>query len=364
MIKSKVSITTCESYDKALVNKAVKDAVDALGGIKSFIKPEEKLLVKPNFLYAAEPEKAVTTHPNVINAVIKLAEDMGVNNILCGDSPGHGSCKDVYEKLGLDTKYMAPMDKEVQKNGLYFTSEALECDAIIGVCKMKTHMLERITGGVKNMYGLICGYRKAAGHVSNPTAASFAKMMTVIHNSTNQRLHIMDAVTAMEGNGPSSGTPVHMGLILASSDPVAMDAVFCHLVNLNPALVPTETYGYKEGLGTYKTDEIELLLNGSPVSIDELVQKYGKADFDVQRDDGHRSALSVLSKISSAFGHRPVIDNEKCIKCGICVSHCPVDGQAINFTKGRNNPPVYDYKKCIRCYCCQEMCPQHAIRMK
>ena len=364
MSKSTVSVTTCENYEKEQVRKAVSDAVNALGGIGSFVHPGEKVLIKPNFLYPSEAEKAITTHPQVISAVIEMVENSGVSDIMCGDSPGHGSCKDAFEKLGLDQKYMTPMDKEVLRNGMYFTSEALEADAIIGVCKMKTHMLVRVTGAVKNMYGLICGHRKAAGHVSNPSASSFAKMMTEIHNATHQRLHIMDAVIAMEGNGPSSGTPVHMGLILASADPVALDAVFCRLVHLDPTMVPTETYGYKEKLGTYKTDEIQVLLNGEAIEMDELVDRFGKPDFDVQREGEKLNALSILSKISGAFGHKPVLDKEKCVRCGICVSHCPVDGQAISFANGKDKPPVYDYKKCIRCYCCQEMCPQHAIRKK
>jgi len=364
MSKSIVSITTCDTYEEEKIYEAVKVAVESLGGLKAFIQPEEKVLIKPNFLYAADPEKCITTHPAVIKAVIRLLEENQYAHFICGDSPAHGSCKDVFSKLELDEKYMTPMNKEEQRDGLYFVEEALHCDAIIGLSKMKTHMLERVTGAVKNMYGLICGYRKAAGHVAYPNAASFAKMMTVIHRNTPQRLHIMDGVMAMEGNGPSSGTPVKMGVILASQDPIALDAVFCHLVYLDPTQVPTETYGYKEGLGTYKENEIELLLNGQPISMKELVEKYGNPKFDVKREIDRINVLSILSHITSAFSTRPVIDKEKCVKCGVCVSHCPVEGKAITFAKGKEVPPVYDYKKCIRCYCCQEVCPKHAIHVK
>ena len=233
---------------------------------------------------------------------------------------------------------------------------------------MKTHALERITGAVKNMYGLICGRRKAAGHVKWPSASEFAKMLADIHTSTPQRLHIMDAVVAMEGNGPASGTPVNMNLILASADPVALDTVFCSLVHLSPALVPTNVMGSVAGLGTMDPDEIDILLKEndcvSACTVEQLVEKYGNPNFSVVRDkEKPKTMLSLLSRLTGG-SRRPFIQKEKCIKCGVCVDHCPVDGKGVRFSNGKNNPPVYDYSKCIRCYCCQELCPQHAISVK
>jgi len=359
-MNSKVSLVFCDSYDETKVYDAVKSAIEYLGGIESFVSKDEKILVKPNFLYASTPDKCITTHPSVIKAVNRILTDAGYS-FKCGDSPANGTCEAAFEKLGLDKSCIATMDAGVQKDQFFFASDVLEADAIIGVCKMKTHALERITGAVKNMYGLICGGKKALGHVSYPSASSFAKMLVDIHKATPQRLHIMDAVVAMEGNGPASGTPVQMNMIIASSDPVALDTVFCYLINLDPALVPTNSYGYVEGLGTYKENEIEILLDGKPISAGELASKYGKADFDVQRETDKLSVLSLWSHITGSFGKRPRIDADKCVKCGVCVDHCPVEGRAVVFKNGRDNPPKYDYTKCIRCYCCQEICPAHAI---
>lgn len=378
---AKVSIVICESYEKESVFQAVRAAVDALGGIEMFVKSGEKILVKPNFLYPSEAEKAVTTHPAVITAVLRLLREAGMGSVKVGDSPGGGSCRAAFEKLAYTEQdlygaQIADMDKEVltpTPNGrvakeMYFTAEVTEADAIIGVCKMKTHALERITGAIKNMYGLICGFRKAAGHVKYPSAAEFAKMLVDIHTATPQRLHIMDGIVAMEGNGPASGTPVQMNMILASPDPVALDTVFCRLVHLKPGEVPTNVMGSVAGLGTMNEREIEILLNeGSgpeACSMDALVERYGKPDFDVMRGNGKsRTVLGFLSGLARG-GRKPVIDAQKCVKCGVCVEHCPVEGKGVSFKNGENEPPVYDYKKCIRCYCCQELCPQHAIRVK
>ena len=380
MEKSRVVIVPCDSYDEEKVYKALLAAINAAGGLESFVKPEEKILVKPNFLAPSEAEKAVTTHPSVIKAMCRILSEIGCKDAGLGDSPGGGSCKAALSKLHLteaDLYGVKPLDmsREILVhfeegkvcNDIHLCTEAAEADAIIGLCKMKTHMLERITGGVKNMYGLICGKRKAAGHVSYPTAVSFAKYLTDIYRATPQRLHVMDAVVAMEGNGPGSGTPVDMGLLIVSSDPVAMDTVFCWLVDLAPEMVPTNIQGELSGIGTFKEENIELILAGSgdaeSLTKDELVRRFGKPDFDVVREKEKMNALSLLSRISGG-NRRPAIDPAKCVRCGVCVEHCPVEGKAVNFTNGKDKPPVYNYRKCIRCYCCQELCPQKAISVK
>lgn len=381
MEKSVVSVTVCRTYDEERVFEAVRAGVNAIGGIESFVKQDEKILLKPNFLYPSEAEKTITTNPSVIRAACRLLSESGYADVMVGDSPGNGSCRNAIKKLNLsdDDLFGAKIaDMSVEKSvkfddgrvckDFHFTQEVTEADDIIGLCKMKTHMLERITGGVKNMYGLICGRRKALGHVNYPTAVKFARLLADIHRATPQRLHIMDGIVAMEGNGPASGVPVDMGLILASSDPVAMDTVFCRLISLEPALVPTNVQGERAGIGTFRDKDIEVRLveegTTSVVSMEELVERFGKPDFDVCRDMKEKTnSLSLLSRIAGG-NRRPVIDATKCIKCGVCVNHCPVEGKAVDFKNGNQEPPVYDYKKCIRCYCCQEMCPQKAISVK
>jgi uncharacterized protein (DUF362 family)/Pyruvate/2-oxoacid:ferredoxin oxidoreductase delta subunit len=385
MDRSKVIVIPCDSYDEEKVYNALKKGLLELGGLKSIVKPEEKILVKPNLLSAAIPDKAVTTHPSVLKAVYRLLSECGCENVKSGDSPGHGSCEGAMKLLGLndDTMYgakLTPMSENVHvdfSDGITckefdFCKEVVESDAIINVCKMKTHALERITGAVKNVYGFVCGYRKAAGHVKFPNDTVFARMLADIHRCTHPRLHIMDGIIAMEGNGPGAGTPTPMNVILISQDPVALDTVYCYLINLDSELVPTNSQGCRMGIGTDKEDEIEIILcdpdesntgtSGHIINKNELFEKYGNAAFDVGREKPKNTFLMKYSGFMTKLARRPVIDKEKCVKCGICVDHCPVPGKAVEFKNGKSSPPVYDYKKCIRCYCCQEMCPQHAIR--
>lgn len=174
--KAIVALVYCETYDETEVYQAMKQGMNLLGGIGRFVRPDEKILVKPNFLSAAEADQAVTTHPSVMRGMFRILQEAGCADVIYGDSPGHGSCRAVAASIGVDAgeQYgarMADMSEEVLvkfEEGMtarefHFAKEVTEADAIINLCKMKTHMLERVTGAVKNLYGLICGYRKAAG---------------------------------------------------------------------------------------------------------------------------------------------------------------------------------------------------------
>ena len=238
-------------------------------------------------------------------------------------------------------------------------NEVLEADGIINVCKMKTHQLERITGAVKNTFGCVFGINKGASHARFATAETFAKMIADLNLLVHPILHVMDGVVAMEGNGPQSGTPTPMNVLMLSTDPVALDAVFCHLVNLDPRLVPTNVSGMEQGVGTFA--EIEVLTEEGRMTPEEVGKKYGNKKFNVQRSTEFRGALKPVRFLKPFLEKKPVVKWEKCVGCGICVRACPVEGKAIEV---RNGKAEYDYSKCIKCYCCQEMCPEEAITVK
>lgn len=392
---SKVAVIPCPSYEQAPVDQAVRDGLRCLGGLDGLVGREEKILLKPNLLKKADPDQVITTHPLVFSAVGRCLKEYGCADMRYGDSPAMQPFQDVArvsgveqaaEELGIlpgnfteHTVLKYPQGKTAKE---FTVSRAVtEADAVINVCKMKTHALERITGAVKNMYGCIYGTHKAAGHAVYPSARHFASMLCDLHGAVKPRLHIMDGIVAMEGNGPSSGTPVPMGVLLFSEDPVALDTVFCRLIHLEPSLVPTNFCGQQYGIGTMEEERIRLLTvdrggaNGEkgsaeepPVqtlTMEELVSRWGRPDFSVDRNPAsEREKWKLLSRVMKPFQQRPRIHPERCIRCGLCVESCPVEGKALSFKKGRDKPPVYDYVKCIRCYCCQEMCPKKAIDVK
>lgn len=374
---SKVVLLPCEDYEENRVYQSVNMGIGLLGGWEAIVNKKEKILLKPNLVRKAEVERAVITHPAIVGAVARSLKVAGYGKIGCGDSCGVGDAWKVMEGTGMDEvleRYHIKLENMGQGSTVsypegkiarefFLAKPVQEADAVINLCKMKTHALERVTGGVKNMYGCISGVHKAQGHTRYPNADSFARMLIDLNQKVRPRLCILDGIVAMDGNGPTSGDPFPMKLILMGTDPVAVDSVFCHLVHLNPELVPTNIYGRRMGLGTWKTDEIQILTPDGEISMEEAVSRYGREDFRVDRRKQRKTMWNWLDFFMKPFQKRPCIDEKLCRKCGVCVEACPVEGKAISFKNGRNKPPVYDYRKCIRCFCCQEMCPHKAIHL-
>lgn len=366
--KTKVAIIRCESYDENVVYKAVKKGVDLIGGIDSVAKKGDNILLKVSNLAGDTPEKAVTTHPSILNAIIRLLLERNIS-VFYGDSPGFEKPATSLAKSGLaeiankynlelgDFEHGKSVDypKAMVCNKFSIANACLEADGIISLPKMKTHGLTRITGAVKNQMGCIHGLHKAALHVKYPDSITFSKMLVDLNNLLKPRLYIMDGVFAMEGNGPRGDEPIKMNCIIISTDPVAVDSTFCRMINLNPSFVPTNRYGKQSGLGNYELQELDYK--------GDALNSFINKKFKIDRTPVGTSLLRSSSKLlRNIFYAKPVIASDKCTKCGICVKECPVEGKALKFRNGnKKEPPIYDYKKCIRCYCCQEMCPYKAI---
>ncbi len=376
--KSKVILLPCEAYEEERIYTNLKKGLELLGGLDSLVKKEEKILLKPNLLKRAEVEKAVITHPALVGAFGRILKEEGYKNVILGDSCGTGSTRKVIKGTGMDAALeklgISAVDfsqgvhvaypQGIQAKVFVIPKELKESDCVISLCKMKTHALERITGAVKNSYGFIYGLHKAKGHTRYPSADSFARMLVDLNLYVKPRLYVMDGIVAMEGNGPGSGDPVKMGVMLLSKDPVALDSVFCSLVHLKPQMVPTNYHGEKMGLGVWRKEDIQLLTPEGEISLEKAVKTYGNTAFRVDRRPIRRGLWERMAKALNIFQKKPYIDKSLCIGCGICVKSCPVPGKAVNFKNGKGKPPVYDYKKCIRCFCCQEMCPKKAIKVK
>ena len=376
-MKHTVVLIPLDNYEQQNVDAAVAQGLSLLGGVESIIGKEEKVLLKPNLLARALPQKAITTHPAVFSAVCKVLKESGYAHVSYGDSPGNPTTtpEKAAEACGIaaearkwgvpagefNTGSVVHFPEGETCKSFYLCKAVQETDALVNVCKMKTHALERITGAVKNMYGCITGVNKATGHAHYPNSEVFADMLADLNRCVNPRLHIMDGVVAMEGNGPSSGTPVNMNVLLMSLDPVALDSVFAGLIHLDPHQVPTCVSAARAGLGTMTYDDIAVRTPDGEITMEEAREKYGKKDFDVFRGERKKSLLAKLMPLLPFLQHRPKADMKKCIACGVCEESCPVPEKAVH--AGNGQKAKYDYKKCIRCYCCQEMCPAKAIEV-
>jgi uncharacterized protein (DUF362 family)/NAD-dependent dihydropyrimidine dehydrogenase PreA subunit len=368
---STVALVRCEDYDESRVFDAVSRGLSLLGGLERFARPAEKVLLKPNLLAGTAPDKAVTTHPSVFRAVAKHFLDLGPH-VSYGDSPGFGRPESVARRAGLvkvAEDLGLPLADFVNGSTVSFpeghlihqftvAQGVLDSDAVISLPKLKTHALVRMTGAVKNQFGCTPGFLKGEFHARMVEMDRFARMLVDLTRFVRPRLYIMDAVVAMEGNGPRGGNPRSMGVLLLSTDPVALDAVASRMIDLEPALVPTTRWGQDIGLGTYTQVNV----------IGDALDPFIRRDFKVERrKDRTKTALPrfVARFAKNLLVPRPVIDPSLCTRCGTCVKVCPATPKAVDFRTGdRKSPPTYNYKICIRCYCCQELCPERAISVE
>lgn len=366
MQKSKVALIRCDSYNQEDVTSAIEIAMELL---EIEFRENEKILLKPNLLSAQTPEKAVTTHPCVFRAVAQLTKEQQPSvQLSYGDSAPKGTTEKILNTTGigvvaeeLNIPFISFEEKAVQSNpqGIkhkQFTvaKPVTQSDSIINIAKLKTHHLTRITAAVKNMFGTIPGLMKPEFHVKLPEVEAFSQMLVELNLFLKPKLHIIDAIVAMEGNGPNAGTPRNLNCIIVSRDPVAADSVACRLINVKADRVLTNLLGEKMNLGNM--ENIEILGD----EIEDFIDK----DFKVQR--GLELSGNMAWKyrfLKNLFAIKPIINHHKCIRCGECINHCPVEPKALNWDK-KNSFPDYDYSKCIRCYCCQEVCPKAAIETK
>jgi uncharacterized protein (DUF362 family)/Pyruvate/2-oxoacid:ferredoxin oxidoreductase delta subunit len=373
-MNKKVGIEKCAEYDVNLVYQALSKAVEIAG---DFDVREKKVLLKPNILFDTAPEKALTTHPVFLEAVIKLVKEKGATKIFVGDSPGiqkpnfrgkNCGLGIVAEKMGTEwvdfTKGKAELsylEGKIQKS--FSVGEILnEIDCVISLPKLKTHQLMLFTGAMKNLFGLIPSLAKSPYHVRYPKREDFASMIVDLNLAVKPVFAFMDGIVGMEGPGPGSGYPKQVGLVFASSNLLALDAAACEIIGYPAHEIPIN----KEALARkyWLNDFSEIDYCG--VDINSLkIRDFEKIPL---KKKSKNQLLELIfprfyRKLMESKTPRPIIQHEICVRCGDCTRIC--SSKAMSFLDGKDRKEVHiNYKKCIRCYCCHEICPVKAIEIK
>lgn len=359
----RVSIVKCPDYDSARVDQALRKAIDFLGGIGSFVKPGDKVLVKPNLLMAALPEAGITTHPQVIRAVIRLLKEANAR-IFVGDEPStwnhHLENVDyVYEKSGIlavcrqEGVDLVKFEKKNWKGKFPLYAWAAEADVIVNVPKFKTHQLTTLTAAVKNLYGFVAGTYKAEIHKNYFKPEDFSRAVVDIYELVRPCLTIVDGIVAMQGDGPATaGKLRNMGLVVCGTDCLAVDSVLATIMGLEPDSIYYIKEAVKRGLGTSNTGAMQIF--GEPleaVTVDDFILPTSSVT--------NKIPVFMVSLLRKLIKLRPRILPHACTRCGSCVKICPK--KVITMSKGKVH---IDYSGCISCFCCQEACPSAAIKVQ
>jgi uncharacterized protein (DUF362 family)/Pyruvate/2-oxoacid:ferredoxin oxidoreductase delta subunit len=371
-----VSLCNCQDYVPDKVQRAVERSLELIGGLEAFVGRGQKVVIKPNLLQVATPEKCVTTHPSVVRAVAKLLMDKECD-VTLADSPGAGllysrsTLRKVYsasgydqvaEELGFRLNYATGYQEVPSPNGrlvkhFLIIDPIMQADAVVVLSKAKTHMLTTMTGAAKNLFGAIPSLEKPALHARFPGVAEFSEMIVDLNELVRPQLQIMDAVMGMEGDGPHSGDPRRIGTILASADYTALDSVAARLMAFEPASIGTIKAAMARGLVRKDLSDVRVL--GDPLE-DFIVPDFQRpATLDAERGYAKGRASSAMMSLIKAYSLRPVVMKERCVGCGQCGAICP--RQAIRMVDGK---AIIRSKDCIRCYCCHEICGYRAIELR
>jgi uncharacterized protein (DUF362 family)/Pyruvate/2-oxoacid:ferredoxin oxidoreductase delta subunit len=343
------------AYDYKTLKPAFFEVFDAIAG--GMFKKGSRVLIKPNLLAPASPEKAIVTHPLIIRAAAEYVIDKGAHPVI-SDSPASGSFEKILLESGIKSaleglkvefsEFRKSVSVEVGKpfGKIEIAEEAMNADLFINLPKLKTHSQMLLTLGVKNLFGCIVGMKKPEWHLRAGTDREiFARLLVRIYQAVKPSVTIIDGILAMEGQGPGrSGEPREIGIIAGSRDTAALDIALCRMLGVAPE---------------------KLLTN-------KIALEYGIADEDIEIEGAMPDIRDFkFPEITSAFfgpkilhgfmrrhlTQRPVCSDEMCKLCGECWKYCPAN--AISRSKKRID---FNYDKCIRCYCCIEVCPHGALR--
>lgn len=364
-----ISCLDTESYDKKVLYEAICAHFDALNIIND-IKPGMRVLIKPNLLSGHRPERAVTTHPHLLWAIIKWLRHNGIEDIIIADSPGGAylpsALKNIYHiceyseledcaTLNYDTQWQTiPCDKGFMSHSFNIINPILQADYIINAAKLKTHSMTVLSAGIKNLFGAIPGLQKPEMHCRIPKKENFAQMLVELAQTVKPNLTVIDAIECMEGNGPSGGQVHRLNLTLASKNVYEQDWFAAALMGIDQKNIPMLRIAKDKGL--IEPDSIKILGSYTKPDRPFLLPKSISTSIMFMLPKGlQKPAYNVASAILKPY---PKVIRKNCIGCGKCAESCPA-----KIIQIKKKIAVFPKKGCISCFCCQEMCKSGAIKV-
>lgn len=271
MVHVSLARTRDQQRDADKVYRVVKEALDLLGGMASFVRPGSTVLVKPNQTLFLLADEGVTTDPWIVAALARLALEAGAVRAQVGDMPGAGitarevmsitGVAEAVRKIGAEVVYLDEVEQKPLPvpNGtivqeIWLPAPIVDADVLINAPKGKTHFVDKISGALKNWMGAMRPDVRMRHH-----DVETSEYVVDCISARPPDLHVVDALIAGEGNGPGANTPRWVGCIVASADPVAVDVTTAQLFGFDPAELVYAAVGARRGLGEFDPARTELL---------------------------------------------------------------------------------------------------------
>ncbi len=391
-----VSLVKCETYEYDDIRKALTKSLSLIDGL-SEIKPGMKVGIKANLVSAMDPAKAATTHPVLLKCLCEMLLEKGAS-VVIGDSPGGlytpAFVRNVYKSCGLlelegmkapaGSSFSEGKEPTVSLNDDYGVSDGSfpeavslktfiytqwldNVDVIINFSKLKTHAMMGMSCAVKNMFGTIPGTTKPDYHMRFPEEKAFANVMVDLNEFFKPVLYVVDAIDGMEGNGPTAGEKRHIGAVMASKKPYALDMVCADMISMELKDVPTLAVAAERGLGPKNVSEVEILgeYDLQEARVDDFKRATIHQSITFEGGGWFNSLKSAGVKL--LYNTKPQVKKNECIGCKKCFETCPAKAITMvsraNKTGKNGQIPQIDRSKCIKCFCCQEFCPVGAMKV-
>lgn len=380
-INSAVAIDRVEEYSADRIENVIISQLEKLGCAGMF--KNKRVVIKPNLVMKTSPKTAATTHPAVLEAMIRVLKASDAD-ITIAESPGglyteqtlranYKVCgiAEVAERYGVRLNYDTGFKTLSSPNGKTSKSFDIitpiaEAEVIVNLAKLKSHSLTGYSGAVKNYFGTVPGVTKFEMHARFPDYNDFGSMIADLcemHQDRVPTFNILDGIVAMEGNGPTGGDPRPLQCLLSGCNPFNVDIIGVSLINADGIIMLRE--GADRGFCPHDASGVKVISN-------EPISAFKVDDFKKPDTASGGVGSSLLAKLPTMFGGRlntwfqprPQVDTKKCVGCGECARSCPRNTIKMQKNKkGKTKALIID-SDCIKCYCCQELCPFKAVRIK
>lgn len=364
-MNNKLAVRKCKEYELHEVFDIISEIYKKTDG------PDVKgklVLIKPNILTDDDPAKCISTHPVVVEAMVRFLQSNGAA-VLVGDSPAVHTQKFRGEKSGIykvcETTgatwvdfTLNPIEKKLNKGKIKIASIIDRVDLIISLPKFKNHELVYFTGAIKNTLGLVPGFSKGKQHALHQDRNGFGEFLVDLTELRTPDYFLMDGIMGMEGPGPGRGFPIEIGLLLGSTNPLALDLIASRIAGYDPMVVPTNRTALFRKKWLQSEEDIEY--DGPEIS--SIIKKgFTKVPISTNNNIALQFVMKRI-RVLRKLERRPVFIHENCTGCRKCVNICPV--KAIEQLPSKKTHIELTDSKCIRCFCCSEVCTDNAVEIR
>ena len=362
----KVSLIKQENYnlDELIVN--IRQSLNNIINMDEIFTEGKTVMLKVNAVSNMNYDHGYTTHPMFLKALIRVLKDYPVKIIVSDNHPfnsikstlkGNGTLKVIEEEnvTLADNHELKEISSEnyLQYKSFNVSKTFVEADIMINLPKLKTHSFTYFSCAQKNLFGLIYGLEKANWHVIANNPKDFGTMINDLYCITkeqfkeNHLIHLCDSIECLQGDGPTTGgNKTKMNAIFASTSGVALDIVGLKMAGLDLEKSFITTTALKNNIELSNKDDIEVIGN--------YFEQYS-----LEEPEKPLGAIKLLNNqfMKNLLLEHPIVDKDKCLKCGACAKICPKHTMRIK----QGEYPKLKTNQCIRCWCCSEVCPVSAI---